>query len=76
MTIRLLDPNRGVNGFGKETTTATIVAAKGTLENGSMTMTMKLLGLLMRRREGAGKGQAKGKRRGGSESVRDGINRP
>jgi hypothetical protein len=39
-------------------------------------MTITLLGLLVQRREVAGKGQGKGRRRGRSESVRDVINRP
>jgi len=59
MTIRLLDlqelsgkPNREVNGFGKETTTATIAVVRGNLGNGSMIMTITLQDLKLQRGKG------------------------
>jgi len=56
--------------------TATIALDRESLEKWSMTINITLLGLLVRRREVAGKRQGKGRRRGGSESGERRINRP
>jgi hypothetical protein len=52
--------------------TATIALGRESLEKWSMTITITLLGLLVRRREVAGKRQG----RGGSESGEIRVNRP